>query len=63
MTNKLELEIAITKSGLTKRELAKKLGLSEMGLYKKPHNNTEFKDSEIALLVKILNIKNKKKFF
>lgn len=58
MTNTTELEVAIRRSGLTKRELAKKIGLSEMGLYKKIHNKSEFKASEIIVLVDCLKIKN-----
>lgn len=58
MTNTVELEVAIKRSGLTKRELSKRLDISEMGLYKKIHNITEFKASEISILIKELNIVN-----
>ncbi len=58
MTNTVELEVVIKRAGVTKREVAKILGLSEMGLYKKLHNITEFKASEIALLVNELKIDN-----
>ena len=54
MTDKTKLEIAIIKSGLTKHEVAKRLGLSDMGFYKKLNNVTEFKASEIAKLKEIL---------
>lgn len=63
LTNTIELEVAIKRSGLTKRELAKRLGISEMGLYKKIHNITEFKASEIAILIRELNILNVKEIF
>jgi len=56
MTDTLELEIAITRSEKTKKELAKGLGLSTMGLYKKINNVTEFKASEIITLADILNL-------
>ena len=56
MTDTKELEIAITRAGLTKREIAKRLGLSEMGLYKKINNITEFKASEIKALAEMLEI-------
>lgn len=56
MTNTKKLEMAITRSGLTKKFLASKLGLSTMGLYKKIHNLTEFKASEIEMLTKLLNL-------
>ncbi|ADZ84499.1 MULTISPECIES: DUF739 family protein [Cellulosilyticum] len=63
MTNTLELEIAIKRAGITKRKLAEMLGLSEMGLYKKINNITEFKASEIAKLAEILDLKNKDEIF
>lgn len=63
MTNKEELEIAILRAGLTKHEVAKKLGLSDMGFYKKLNNQTEFKASEIAALQKMLHIKSINKIF
>ena len=63
MTNTLELEIAIKRAGLTKREVSKRLGLSEMGLYKKLNNITEFKASEIYSLCEMLNIENKDEIF
>lgn len=53
MTNSLEFEIALKRSGLTKRELAKALNISEMSLYKKINNITEFKASELSKLYEI----------
>lgn len=58
MTNTIELEIAIKRAGFTKREVAKRLGLSEMGFYQKLNNITEFKASEIETLIKLLSIKD-----
>ena len=63
MTNKEELEIAILRAGLTKHEVAKKLGLSDMGFYKKLNNQTEFKASEIAALQKMLHIQSINEIF
>lgn len=63
MTDKLKLEIAIKKAGLTKREVSKRLSLSEMGFYQKINNITEFKASEIDALVNMLAIKDIKKIF
>lgn len=63
MTDKEELEIAILRSGLTKHEVAQKLGLSDMGFYKKLNNITEFKASEIATLQKMLHIQSIDKIF
>lgn len=63
MTNKEELEVAILRAGLTKHEVAKKLGLSDMGFYKKLNNITEFKASEISALQKMLHIESISKIF
>ena len=56
MTDKLELEIAIKRAGLTKNEIAKRLNLSKASFYKKLNNATEFKASEISELYKILKL-------
>lgn len=56
MTDTLKLEMAIRRAGLTKREVAKQLGLSDMGLHQKINNITEFKASEIARLYDLLNL-------
>lgn len=56
MTDTVKLEMAITRSGITKKKISECLGISEMGLYKKINNITEFKASEICLLQKILNL-------
>lgn len=56
MTNTLMLEMAIRRAGLTKKEVAQRLGLSIMALHKKINNMTEFKASEIAQLYEILNL-------
>lgn len=56
MTDTVKLEMAITRSGITKKKLAERLGLSDMGLYKKINNITEFKASEISILQEILRL-------
>ena len=56
MTNTLLLEMAIRRVGLTKKEVARRLGLSFMGFHQKINNITEFKASEIAQLYKLLNL-------
>lgn len=56
MTNTLEFEMAMKRAGVTKREVAKRLGLSEMGLYQKINNITEFKASEISKLYDIFDL-------
>ncbi len=42
MFNSLMLEIAITRSQISKRDLAKKLGISEQGLYNKLNGISEY---------------------
>ena len=56
MTNTLLLEMAIRRAGLTKKEVARRLGLSIMGLHKEINNLSEFKASEINQLYKMLNL-------
>ena len=56
MTNTLEFEIALKRAKLSKREVADKLHISVMGLYKKSNNITEFKASELATLYDLLNL-------
>ena len=63
MTNTHELEYAIIKADLKKKDVAKHLGLSEQGFLKKLNNKNEFKASEIAKLVKLLNLKDASIFF
>ena len=58
MTDTLKLEMAIKRAGFTKREIAKRLGLSEMGLHQKMNNVTEFKASEIANLYVLLHLES-----
>lgn len=56
MIDTIKLEMSITKARITKRELAKQLGISEMSLYNKIHNISEFKASEIRKLSEILEL-------
>nr|WP_312578251.1 helix-turn-helix transcriptional regulator [Sedimentibacter sp.] len=63
MTDTLKLRAAILQSGLSRREIAKILGISMFTLHKKIHNVTEFKASEIALLTKVLDISDKESIF
>ena len=63
MTNTEELNVAILRSGLTKREIAKRLGLSEQGLLLKITNKSEFKASEIDKMCEILKLSNNSIFF
>ena len=61
MTDTLELEFAIKRVGLTRKEIALKLGISQMGLFNKINNITEFKASEIDKLADLLNLDVKKR--
>lgn len=56
MFNGLLLEIAITRSQISKRDLAKKLGISEQGLYNKLKGVSEFRASEIRILTDELSL-------
>lgn len=51
----------ITDSGMTITAIAKKIGITREGFYKKLNNETEFKASEISALQKILRLTNKKR--
>lgn len=59
MIDTIKLEMSITKARITKRELAKQLGISEMSLYNKIHNISEFKASEIRHLSEILELSDR----
>lgn len=56
MTNSLELELQIKRIGISKKDLAKRLGISEMSLFNKIRNETEFKASEIVALTEALKL-------
>ena len=57
MTNTKLLNEKIAESGLKKKFIADKLGLSTYGLQRKIENVTEFKASEISALCDVLDIK------
>jgi len=56
MTNTLELELAVKRAKVTKKEVATALKISSMSLYKKINNITEFKASEIYKLTDVLKL-------
>jgi len=56
MTDTELLLSCIKSSTSTMGELAKKLKLSRQGFWKKLHNKSEFKQSEIAAITKELNL-------
>lgn len=59
MTNSELLKKKISESGISVSFIAKKMGLSREGLYKKINNLTEFKASEIFAIMGILNLSSK----
>ena len=61
MTNTKLLSDEISKSGMTVTFIARKIGITREGFYKKLNNETEFKASEIAALQSILRLSNKKR--
>lgn len=56
MADTLKLENAIKQAGFTKKQLAKKLGISAFNLHQKVTNVREFKASEIAALYELLKL-------
>lgn len=56
MTNTEELEVAITRAGISKRKIAKLLGVSETTIYNKLNGKVEFKASEIVAMCDILRL-------
>ena len=63
MTDTLKLKGAIVASGLSRRQVAEKIGISCYSLHKKIHNITEFKASEIQALCEVVGIYNKDEIF
>lgn len=59
MTNSELLKKKISESGISVSFIAKKMGLSREGLYKKINNFSEFKASEIFAIMGILNLSSK----
>lgn len=61
MTDSKTLSDEIINSGITITAIAKKIGITREGFYKKLNNETEFKASEISSLQDILRLTNKKR--
>ncbi|MDD7086648.1 MAG: DUF739 family protein [Lachnospiraceae bacterium] len=62
-TNSRELEVEITRKGMTVREIARQMGITEQSFYNKLNNRTEFKASEIQILCDILGLSDMRLFF
>lgn len=58
MTDIIELEIAIKRARISKKELANRLNISLQTLYNKLNNSVEFKASEVLKICKILELSN-----
>lgn len=63
MTDTIMLEMAIRKKGFSKKYVANALGLSEYGFLLKLNNKSEFKASEIKMLVELLDLPDTSYFF
>lgn len=61
MTDTSKLNEAIVESGIAITTIARELGVSREGFYKKMNNESEFKASEIMLMQDILRISPKKR--
>ena len=56
MTDTKMLKKKISDSGISITHIAKKIGITREGFYKKLNNETEFKASEICIIKQILNL-------
>ena len=54
--NSPEFRTAIARAGISNRDIAAKIGLSEQAFYNKLSGKTEFKNSEIQKLATILSL-------
>lgn len=66
MTDTVLLTSKIDESGFTYSEIAQELGITRQGLWKKIHNHSEFKQSEIEKITRLLKLDmevNSKIFF
>lgn len=63
MTDTFELEKQIRIRGMTKKEIANKLGITEQAFLLKINNKTEFKASEIKVICDLLSLPDNSIFF
>ena len=54
--NRSELRADIARAGISHKSIAKELGISDQGFYNKLNGTSEFKESEIKKIVKMLNL-------
>lgn len=56
MTDTKAFRMALIEAGLTNRDVAKRLGITDAALYNKTHNISEFRASELAKLYELLGL-------
>ena len=56
MTDSELLISTISKCGISQAKIARELGITRQGLWKKINNRSEFKQSEIEKLARLLNL-------
>lgn len=61
MTDTAELNAAIARAGLSKKFVAKALGLTYAGFWKKVRNLSEFKATEIKKLQELLHLSDEER--
>lgn len=61
LTNSNALREKIVESGMSIVHIAKKIGITREGFYKKMNNETEFKASEIQKLKEVLLLSNEER--
>lgn len=54
--NYSQFNAQIAQKGISKRDIAANLGMSEQALYNKLNGQTEFKNSEIKKIAELLNL-------
>ena len=54
--NRSELRAEFARQGISNRDLAKELNISEQAFYNKMSGASEFKESEIKTLIRILGL-------
>lgn len=62
MTDTQMLNGKVKESGLKVCFIAKKLGITRAGLYKKMSGKSEFKQGEIIIMKELLNLSNKEMY-
>lgn len=63
MFSKVELEVALLRKGIKKKDIAQLLGITKQGFHKKLIGQSEFKASEIGMLSEILGVEEVSNIF